>query len=190
MNKTIYLNRLLILILPLLLNSCVTMSGKSPDEKRQTILDMKTQVLNELYKTKPKVKSQIANAPGYAVFSNANVYALFISIGGGYGVVVNNETGKNTYMNMGEAGVGFGLGAKDFRMIFVFHDAATMNDFIEKGWDFGGQADAAAKASDKGAALGGEISINNVSIYQLTETGLAIQATVKGTKYWKADELN
>ena len=79
---------------------------------------------------------------------------------------------------------------KDFRGIFVFHNAETMNRFIEEGWAFGGQADAAAKASDKGGAVGGEITVDNITIYQLTETGLALQATIKGTKYLKDDSLN
>jgi hypothetical protein len=39
---------------------------------------------------------------------------------------------------------------------FTFHDHETMSRFIESGWEFGGRADAAAKASDKGAAVGGE----------------------------------
>ena len=55
---------------------------------------------------------------------------------------------------------------------------------------FGAQADAAAKAGDKGAAASGEVAIENITIYQLTETGLALQATIKGTKYWKDTELN
>jgi len=65
-----------------------------------------------------------------------------------------------------------------------------MERFIRSGWEFGGHADAAAKAGDKGAAVGGEILADNMTIYQLTESGLALQATVKGTKYWKDDELN
>jgi hypothetical protein len=60
-----------------------------------------------------------------------------------------------------------------------------MNQFIESGWELGGHADAAAKASDKVAALGGKILLDTVTIYQITESGLALQATVKGTKYWK-----
>ncbi len=133
----------------------------------------------------------IAEAPGYAVFSNANVNIIFASFGGGYGVVKNNTTGKHTYMKMGELGIGIGLGVKDFRAIFIFHDKATMNKFIESGWQVGGHADAAAVADDKGVgAVGGEVLIDNITIYQLTKTGLALQATVKGTKYWKDDELN
>jgi lipid-binding SYLF domain-containing protein len=93
-------------------------------------------------------------------------------------------------MKMGEVGVGLGLGLKDFRVVMVFHTTESMNNFVEKGWAFGAQADAAAKASDKGAAVGGEVTIDNITIYQLTESGLALQATVKGTKYWKDENLN
>jgi len=65
-----------------------------------------------------------------------------------------------------------------------------MNQFIESGWEFGRNADAAAKASDKDAALGGEILVDTVTIYQITERGLVLQATVKGRKYWKDNALN
>jgi hypothetical protein len=59
-------------------------------------------------------------------------------------------------MKMGEVVIGLGLGVKDFRAIFVFHEHYTINKFIESGWEFGGHADAEAKASDKGGAVGGE----------------------------------
>lgn len=185
--------RLFIIIcvaLSLIITGCATTSGATPAEKRQSILSMKNKVLTDLYKVKPDVKSQISNAAGYAVFSNVNVKIIFASFGGGYGVVKNNKTGNHTFMKMGEVGLGIGLGAKDFRAVFVFHKAETMKRFIEHGWTFGAQADAAAKASDKGAAVSGEVTVDNITIYQLTETGLALQATIKGTKYWSDDALN
>jgi lipid-binding SYLF domain-containing protein len=178
------------IILSLSIGGCATTGGKTSAEKRQAILAMKNEVLSDLYKLKPDVESQISNAPGFAVFSNVNVKVIFASFGGGYGVVKSNKTGKDTFMKMGEVGVGLGLGAKDFRAVFVFHSPDTMKRFVENGWAFGVQADAAAKASDKGAAVGGEAIVENITIYQLTETGLALQATVKGTKYWKDDSLN
>lgn len=180
----------IMLVLLLSLGGCATTGNKSTAEKRQAVLNMKNEVLADLYRIRPDVKPQISSAPGYAVFSNANVNVVFASFGGGYGVVKSNITGKHTYMNMGEVGVGLGLGVKDFRGVFVFHKAAAMNRFIEQGWAFGAQADAAAKASDKGAAVGGEVTVDNITIYQLTETGLALQATVKGTKFWKDNALN
>lgn len=183
-------NAILIVFIVLVSTSCVTTGIKSTQDKRQEVLTMKNRALSDLYRVRPQTKGMIANAPGYAVFSNANVNIIFASFGGGYGVVNNNKTGKHTYMRMGEFGIGLGLGVKDFRAIFIFHDERTMNRFINSGWQFGGHADAAAKASDKGAAVGGEIVIDNITVYQLTESGLALQATIKGTKYWKNDELN
>ena len=178
------------LIMALLAGGCTTTGGGTPAQQRSSILKMKDQVLAELYRQKPDVKAQIASAPGYAVFSNANVNVILASFGGGYGVVENNRDGGYTYMKMGEVGVGLGLGVKDFRLVFVFHNDAAMQRFVDKGWALGAQADAAAKASDKGGAVGGEISVDNMTIYQLTETGLALQATIKGTRFWKDEALN
>lgn len=181
---------LLSLFLGIFLCGCATTKGTTPQDKRHAILDMKKETLTELYRVRPQAKSQIAKSPGYAVFSDANINVIFASFGGGHGVVKNNKTGKHTYMRMGEVGVGLGLGVKDFRAVFVFHDHNTLNKFIESGWEFGGHADAAAKASDKGGAVAGEILLDNITIYQLTESGLALQATIKGTKYWKDEALN
>jgi len=172
------------------MSGCVSTEKSTVSEKRQAILAMKNTVLNELYKIKPDVRSQIKNAPGYAVFSNININLLIASFGGGQGIVKNNNSSKNTFMKMGEVGIGLGLGAKDFRIVFVFHNKEVMKRFVEQGWAFGAQTDAAAKANNKGAAVGGEITIDDMTVYQLTESGLALQATIKGTKYWQDDELN
>ncbi len=175
--------------LTLLVTGCASTSGQSTDQKRQAIENMRAATLNKLYKDKPYAADTIERAAGYAVFSNANVNLIFASAGGGSGVVHSNN-GQVTYMKMGEVGLGLGLGAKDYRLVFVFHSQQALNRFVNDGWAFGGQMDAAAKASEKGDAVGGEITVDNITIYQLTETGLALQATIKGTKFWRDDVLN
>jgi len=164
-------------------------AGKTED--RNEIKQSRKEILSRLYKEEPEVKSKIARAAGYATFSNIGVNVVFFSAGGGRGVVHDNKTGKDTYMSMASAGVGIGLGIKDFRAVFVFHDRSAMKSFIEDGWDFSGQADAAAKAGRKGdeGSAAGSI-INGVDVYQMTETGLALQATLQGTKYWVNKKLN
>lgn len=163
----------------------------SVSKKRAKILDMRTTVLERLYSEKPSTRNEIKNAAGYAVFSNIGINLVLFSAGGGQGVVHNNRTRENTYMNMGSAGLGLGLGVKDFRGVFVFHNSDAMKNFINLGWDFSGQADAAAKSGDKGdeASLSATV-VNGVSLYQLTENGLALQATLQGTKYWRSKKLN
>ncbi len=169
---------------------CASTGGGSAADKRQSVQRMKNDVLAELYGLRPKARAEVTAAPGYAVFSNANVNVIFASFGGGYGVVQDNRNGGQTYMKMGEVGLGLGLGAKDFRAVFIFHNRPTMERFIRSGWEFGGHADAAAKAGEKGGAAGGEALADGITIYQITKTGLALQATVKGSKYWSDDELN
>jgi lipid-binding SYLF domain-containing protein len=94
-------------------------------------------------------------------------------------------------MKMASAGIGLGLGVKDFRGVFVFTTRGAMESFIESGWDASAQADAAAKAADKGDAWAGAVDVApGIKLYQITESGLALQATIQGTKYWKDDELN
>lgn len=170
----------------------VSFSAFANKEKdRQEVLEMRDDVLSRLYKEEPGTKSQIKKAEGYAVFSNIGVNLIFLSAGGGSGVVHNNSTGKNTYMRMGSAGLGIGLGVKDFSAVFIFHTKKSMENFVEYGWDFSGQADAAAKSRDKGGEHSEAATvINGVSIYQITEAGLALQATLQGTKYWLNDDLN
>lgn len=181
---------ILVLLMVAVLGGCVTTGATTTSEKRRAILNMKQEVLSELYQIRPDARSQVVKASGYAVFSNANINLVLASFSGGQGVVKDNKTGRHTYMNMGEAGIGFGLGVKDFRAVFVFHDNDTMSSFINSGWEFGAHADAAAKAGDKGGAVGGEILLDGITVYQMTESGLALQATLKGTKYWKDTELN
>jgi lipid-binding SYLF domain-containing protein len=75
--------------------------------------------------------------------------------------------------------------------VFVFHSARAFNSFVNSGWEFGGQADAAVKARDKGVAATGEISIDaETSMYTMTESGLMAKVNLAGTKYWQDDSLN
>lgn len=161
-----------------------------PDERREAIQQMRSDVLAQLFELKPDVRNQVGEAAGYGVFSSANINVILASFGFGVGVVRDNSNGQQTYMRMGEAGIGIGAGLKDFRAVFVFHDPDSLDRFVNQGWTFGGQADAAAKAGDLGVAVAGEAVIDNITIYQLTQSGLALQATVKGTRYWKDSDLN
>jgi lipid-binding SYLF domain-containing protein len=174
----------------LLLSACASMGSGTNAEKRVAILEMQQDTLEKLYLKKPAAKAELKASPGYAVFSNANVNLFLVSAGTGYGVVNDQTQNKKIYMNMAEGGVGFGIGAKDYRIVMVFHDQAAMRNFVDKGWTFGGNADAAAKAGTKGKSIEGEAYYGDVTVYTMTESGLALQATVKGTKFWKDEQLN
>ena len=166
-------------------------NGSSPDEQRATIQTETHKALDELYAAQPVAKDKVAKAAGYGYFSNVNVNLLVLSTENGYGVVHSNATGGDTYMKMAGAGVGLGMGAKDYRAIIVFTDPKVMEKFITSGWSAGGSADAAAKTKDDGSATNaGASATPGMEVYQFTKAGLALQATVQGTKFWPDDSLN
>lgn len=174
-----------------LLAGCATIKGNTIVEQREYVLDMKDATLARLYKEAPIAKEQIKNSAGYGVFSNINTNLFLLSSGSGYGIVTDRKGGNPIYMKMRTLGGGIGLGVKDFRAIIIFRKQENMDEFVEKGWEFGGQADAALKSGDKGAAHSAAQSTDmDIITYQLTEAGVALQATLQGTKYWKHKDLN
>jgi lipid-binding SYLF domain-containing protein len=175
-----------------LLGGCVTTpKGETPSEKRGEVQKMRADTLAELYKVHPPAKERIKQSKGYAVFSNVGVNLLLLSAAGGWGVAHDNKTGQDIYMKMVSGGVGLGLGVKDFRGVFVFSTQEAFKNFTESGWEAGAQADAAAKSGNKGEAAAGALTVApGVDLYQITEQGLALQATIQGTKYYRDDELN
>jgi lipid-binding SYLF domain-containing protein len=178
------------LICALAVAACASTDPKI--QKKQTdIRNMSQKVLQRLYKAQPKAQSVVTGAAGYAVFSNMGVKILVAGSGNGKGVAVNNKTKQETFMKMLEVQAGLGMGVKKFSVIFVFDTEKALSNFVNSGWDFGGQATAAATTGTKGAAMEGAASVaDGVWMYQLTDKGLALEITAKGTKYYKDDDLN
>lgn len=175
-------------ILTVFISTAIFAQSKE-SKKRAEVDEMTRKALNELYKSNPEARSKVASAKGYAVFSNFGMNLLVISSGNGSGKAVSG--GKSTYMKMYSAGVGIGAGVKKYYGIFVFKTSKAYNNFITNGWQGGGQADAAAKDKKNGAAIAGAISISpDIFFYQITHKGIAAQATIQGTKYWKDKDLN
>jgi lipid-binding SYLF domain-containing protein len=161
------------------------------EKKQQDIRNMAQQTLQRLYKAEPKAKAAVAGAAGYAVFSNLGIKILVAGSGNGKGVAVNNKTKHETFMKMLEVQAGLGMGVKKFSVIFVFDTQKALDGFVNSGWDFGGQATAAATTGNEGAAMAGAASVaEGVWMYQLTDKGIALEITAKGTKYYKDGDLN
>ncbi len=184
-------NTLLVLLAIVLLAGCATIKGNTVADQRQYVLDMKDETLARLYEETPVAKAQIKKAAGYGVFSNINTNLFLLSSGSGYGVVTDNENKKPVYMKMRTLGAGIGVGVKDFRAVIIFREREDLEKFIEKGWEFGGQADAAFKSGEKGDAYSSAQSLDmDIITYQITKAGAALQATLQGAKYWKHKDLN
>jgi len=147
------------------------------------------EALATLYKAKPETKAQVSKAPGYGCFSSFGV-SFIVGGAGGRGLVHDNATKKDAYMNMGQATAGIDIGIKDYREVLIFHDSAALKKFVDSGWEFTGTADASAAVQGKGgtAAKGG--AIQPITVYPMTRTGLSAGVAAGGRKYWKDKDLN
>ena len=166
---------------------------ESEEYKKERIERIKTsnETLQLLYKYAPEARGMLLRSYGYATFTNVGINLILLSAEGGKGLAHNNKTGVKTYMNMASGGVGLGLGVKDFRAVFLFENKKAYDTFVNSGWEANAQADAAAKLEDKGGSINAAITVApGVRLYKLTQNGLALQATIQGTKYWKDNDLN
>ena len=174
---------------------CAGTKSKSPSEKdaeRDSVRTMAEQSLPHLYQNEPAAKGAVADAAGYAVFSDFGFKVMFLGGAKGKGVAVNNATKQETFMKMLELQPGLGLGAQKFRIVFIFENQDAFNSFVTSGWELGANALAAAK-DDQGAGGGGAGAVtfnNGVKMYQLSDTGAIVGVSITGAKYYKDDDLN
>lgn len=160
-------------------------AAKQAEVKAKTM-----QALNDFYKANAKIKDAVAKAPGYAVFTT---YGLSFGLGGagGKGIAHDNKSKKDTYLEMAQASAGLQIGASDTRYLFVFKDAKSLADFIDKGWDASaGAAAGAGTGKDAANVEAGAVAFSGGTAYVLTKAGLQAGVSLGGSKVWKDKDLN
>ena len=122
-------------------------------EAQNATRKMRDEILEELYELNPETKGLVEKSTGVAVFDSLGFNLLLLSTARGGGIARETSTGEETFMRVFSAGGGFGMGVKDFRIIFIFHTEQSYKNFLDSGWDFSSQGDAAVELGDKGQSL-------------------------------------
>jgi lipid-binding SYLF domain-containing protein len=193
---------------------CLGPRGSDVEAKRQYVRNMRDESRRKFEAANPNIIAKTRRAYGYAVFSNLSTKFFLLSPGQGYGMAVVNGTGKETFMRMAQLGVGPGIGIVNQTVLFIFPKQAAFDQFVTYGVQIGasgeavatsedyggGGVEAGAKATTGGAGGSGMGQLGakgetgglgaGVEVYQLTKNGLALQAVINGTKYWKDGALN
>ena len=160
-------------------------------QARQQVREMAQDALATLYEVAPSTKRAIERSAGYAVFSTFGLKLFFAGGTTGKGIVVNNRTQRQTFMKMVQVQGGLGFGVNQNRLIFVFTNEHALRNFVDQGWEFGGQANLSAMVGGQGGQFSGAAAVSpGVYLYQLTNTGLSATITVSGTKYFKDPDMN
>ncbi|MFO1313175.1 MAG: YSC84-related protein [Burkholderiales bacterium] len=160
-------------------------------QARHQVREMAQDALASLYEVSPGARKAIERSAGYAVFSTFGVKLFFAGGTTGKGMVVNHRTSRQTFMKMLQVQGGLGFGVNQNRLIFVFTNESALKNFIDQGWEFGGQVNLSAMAGGSGTMFSGAAAVApGVYLYQLTQTGLSATLTVGGTKFVKDTDLN
>jgi lipid-binding SYLF domain-containing protein len=154
----------------------------SPAEKeaeRNARLKIAADGLQKLYKLEPEARQAVEKAVGYAVFDITSTYAILFVGQRGKGVLFDNNTKKPTYMSSLRAGTGPGIGYQRVYQVFVFKSKGAMDQFVLAG---GTGGDVSGSVS---TGTGGSVRSFNpsIDIYQIPESGMAVQASWGGTVY-------
>ena len=155
------------------------LSAEEKESERKARLALATDGLQKLYKLQPEARQVVEKAPGYAVFDISAIYAILFVGQKGKGVLFDNASGKPTYMLSTRAGTGPGIGKQRVYQIFVFKTAGAMEQFMFAGGT-GGDVGASYSSGRNGVVISFNPSIN---IYQVPESGAALQASWGGTVY-------
>ena len=160
-------------------------------EQRRQINELHDKTLQNLYAKYPHARRVINNCYAYATLSNSGVKILFVGSSHGRGLAYNNQTGETVYLRMKELSAGLGLGAKEYNLIFLLNTRDAWENFIAGKTRFGAAAQASADDGYSGGTIeGAEYVAPGVWVFQMTTKGLALEATLKGTKIYKDKKLN
>ena len=169
-----------------------TKSQTEKDAARDDLRTMTTQTLDLLYQKEPAAKDAVAEAAGYAVFTDFGIKMGLMGGTGGSGMAVNNAPKQEIFMKMGEFQPGLGLGVEKYRLVFIFEDPDAFNEFVTSGWELGANAMAVAKdyKGEGGGAAGAVTVSEGVKLYQLSDSGAIVGVSLTAAKYYKDDDLN
>ena len=155
------------------------MSAAEKQAERDARLKLAAEGLEKLYAVQPEARAVVEKAPGYAVFDISAIYALLLVGQKGKGVLFDNATKKPTFMLSSRAGTGPGVGKQRVFQIFVFKSKGAMDQFVLAG-GLGGDVSGSASTGTDGMVR----SFNpQIDIYQITISGMAVQASWGGTVY-------
>ena len=160
-------------------------------KERTRIEELPEKALSNLYAKVPSSERVIENCYAYATLSNTGTKFGLFGDAHGRGLAVNNETGERLYIRMQEMGLGLGLGVKEYDLIFVIGTEEAWNSFISGDVKFASSAEAAANDGVTGDSIeGASIAAKGIWVYQMTKKGLALDASIKGTKIYVDKKLN
>lgn len=167
--------QILFLSFLLVISGCSSLTSTEQDEKRSELDAMAAKAIAELIEQDPTLRAIIDAAPGYGVGNMKLTKVPVVGGGGGEGVMIEKNTQNRYYFTITRADLGGGVGARSFKILFIFETQKIVDKWKTGKWESTAGAEASAGTASAEGAAGG----NDYSMHILSEGGASATATAR-----------
>ncbi|MCK6480448.1 MAG: hypothetical protein HUU06_03595 [Planctomycetaceae bacterium] len=185
-----------LLALPLLLaaaaagTGCVAFSGDTLEERRAYVREIRDEILVEAYEDDPSLRERVEEAPGYVAMNTGVIKILVPGIAKGFGVVVDNRTGKETFLSNWVILAGLGIEVCSRRGLVILETEEALRAVEEGGWDFGAEMSAGLKFGNFGGDLDTTSLGGDTEIIRYFQNGVSLHASLIWVHIGEYESLN
>jgi lipid-binding SYLF domain-containing protein len=158
------------------------------EQRREELLTMAEETIDDLSDRNEAAARLLDRAHGWAVLDTTKG-GFIVTGAGGTGVAKEKGSNEEVFMHVGGAGIGAVGGVANYKLVLLFDDETTFEEFVDGEWQAGAAAQAIA-GDEAGAVSEDEGFIDGAAVYRVDEGGLIAQAELQGMRFWPSDRLN
>lgn len=159
----------------LALNACTSIPVEQREERRDQIDADAAETIELLRENNPGFQQAYEGSAGYFTARISSATVAVVGGGKGIGVLVDRKSGHRSYMDVKRFDLGAGLGAREYRVLFLAEDEEALEN-IRSGKYFKGLA--TEMAAGQSGGTGGYVFGGGRAFY-ISDTGASIAATAR-----------
>jgi hypothetical protein len=182
---SIYLKSLAVILCMALLGACSSIPVEQREARRAEIDRDADETVALLKEKEPEFAEALERSAGYFTSRVSSTTVAIVGGAQGIGVLVDNDTGDRTYMNIRRADLGVGLGVRTFRVLLLAEDAAALESMSDKRYF---SAVATEATAGKKGGTGGYIA-GGLRAFVISDSGASLAATARIVKMSVNEDL-
>jgi hypothetical protein len=182
---SIYLKSLAVILCMALLGACSSIPVEQREARRAEIDRDADETVALLKEKEPEFAEALERSAGYFTSRVSSTTVAIVGGAQGIGVLVDNESGDRTYLNLKRADLGVGLGVRRYRVLLLAEDAAALESMRDQRYF---SALATEAAAGKKGGTGGYIA-GGLRAFVISDSGASLAATARIVKMSVNEDL-
>lgn len=162
------------------LTGCAAPRGETAELRKAWTDAMAEQTLAELRADERTATRLDERGVALGVFEVVTINALIFSTTGGYGVIIDRDTGERTYVEVRGGGPGLGAGFTRARSVYVLRSQDAADAFRQGAVSWNGAGEIAWRPNGRGFSVDGVGSLlGSTAVYHDIRHGISAGASVQ-----------